>query len=494
MKNLISKLLIFFIFLANSLHVVAGDTIKITTNGYPSYGIVATLGKQFTMCCVNTDIKQIFIGTGNYQSISFDGPVSLPHGTKEIIIEGEEGCEIIHFSSSYESSIDLSRCPSIESVTTDSRSLQSIILSNCVNLKRLFVSTDSRGGSLRNLDVSACKALEEILCAYQALSILDLSNNPAMQLISVSENHFPLSNLYAICEVVQDRNYRRLGKQTLGSRRVALGDTLDYSSQKEFGGAATNFWVLNGRVPLGYGYGTLAHPSEYNVNNGVITFHKAGWYTVDMRNPVIVSNVQNESVSPTCAILFVEAVDFVPATEITGVPASVSVGIQYILGPYRITVLPDNATYLRVTWTVTDAGTTGATVVGTSLRTTAPGTVKLTATVEYGIASREDYTQDFVIEITPLSIDEAAQGLEAIEVYPNPTTGELRMENGALNLIQGRIENVEVFDVYGRKVSSHHLITSSSNHLINISHLPVGTYFVKIMTEQGEVVRKVVKQ
>jgi len=73
-----------------------------------------------------------------------------------------------------------------------------------------------------------------------------------------------------------------------------------------------------------------------------------------------------------------------------------------------------------------------------------------------------------------------------------------------------RIENVEVFDVYGRKVSSHHLITSSShhlitsssnhlitsssNHLINISHLPAGTYFVKIMTEQGEVVRKVVKQ
>ncbi|MDR2970724.1 MAG: T9SS type A sorting domain-containing protein [Bacteroidales bacterium] len=29
---------------------------------------------------------------------------------------------------------------------------------------------------------------------------------------------------------------------------------------------------------------------------------------------------------------------------------------------------------------------------------------------------------------------------------------------------------------------------------MNISHLPAGLYFVKIITEQGEVVKKVVKQ
>jgi hypothetical protein len=51
----------------------------------------------------------------------------------------------------------------------------------------------------------------------------------------------------------------------------------------------------------------------------------------------------------------------------------------------------------------------------------------------------------------------------------------------------------EVFDAYGRKLSSHHLITSSSNHLINISHLPAGVYVVKILTENGVITRKVVK-
>jgi hypothetical protein len=61
-----------------------------------------------------------------------------------------------------------------------------------------------------------------------------------------------------------------------------------------------------------------------------------------------------------------------------------------------------------------------------------------------------------------------------IRIYPNPTTGELRIENGAL-----RIENIEIFDVHGRNVLSNHLIPTSSNHLINVSHLPNGLYLLK---------------
>jgi hypothetical protein len=78
---------------------------------------------------------------------------------------------------------------------------------------------------------------------------------------------------------------------------------------------------------------------------------------------------------------------------------------------------------------------------------------------------------------------------ENITLTPNPTTGELTINNEQLI-----INNVEIFDVYGRNVSSHHLITSSSNHHISISHLQAGIYFVKISTEAGEVVKKIVKQ
>jgi len=47
---------------------------------------------------------------------------------------------------------------------------------------------------------------------------------------------------------------------------------------------------------------------------------------------------------------------------------------------------------------------------------------------------------------------------ENITLYPNPTTGELEIKNYELG-----INSIEVFDVFGRKVSSHHLITSSSH-------------------------------
>jgi len=85
-----------------------------------------------------------------------------------------------------------------------------------------------------------------------------------------------------------------------------------------------------------------------------------------------------------------------------------------------------------------------------------------------------------------------------VKIYPNPTTGELRISpaGGGLrgwNNGELRMENVEIFDVYGRKLSSNHLITSSSDHLINISQLPAGVYFIKITTETGITTRKIIK-
>ena len=83
----------------------------------------------------------------------------------------------------------------------------------------------------------------------------------------------------------------------------------------------------------------------------------------------------------------------------------------------------------------------------------------------------------------------ATPAISLLKVYPNPTTGTLKIENGTL-----KIENVEIFDIYGRKQSPHHHIISSSHHEIDISHLADGLYFVKIKTSAGEIVKKTVKQ
>ena len=87
-----------------------------------------------------------------------------------------------------------------------------------------------------------------------------------------------------------------------------------------------------------------------------------------------------------------------------------------------------------------------------------------------------------------LGIDDPMAELEKILIYPNPTTGKLTIENGEL-----RIEEVEVFDVYGRKLLSFESLMSPET-TVDISHLAAGVYFVKIRTTSGEVVRKVVKE
>jgi hypothetical protein len=195
---------------------------------------------------------------------------------------------------------------------------------------------------------------------------------------------------------------------------------------------------------------------------------------------------QNPTATSARVLVWIEVIDFVPVTEIINVPTTATVGTQIYLG--NSIVIPNNATYQYTTWSIADTGTTGAFLTGTRLNTTAPGTVVVTGTVKEGTAFHEDYTQDFAIEITPLSINEPISALGMIHVYPNPTTGELRVTSYELP-----VTGVEIFDVYSRKLLS--LASQMSlETTIDISHFPAGAYFVKVITEQGEIVKKVVKQ
>jgi len=78
--------------------------------------------------------------------------------------------------------------------------------------------------------------------------------------------------------------------------------------------------------------------------------------------------------------------------------------------------------------------------------------------------------------------------LSNLKIYPNPTTGQLKIESEGT-----KIENVEIFDVFGKNVLSQRFFISPET-MINISHLPSGVYFVRIQTETGEIVGKVLKE
>jgi hypothetical protein len=83
---------------------------------------------------------------------------------------------------------------------------------------------------------------------------------------------------------------------------------------------------------------------------------------------------------------------------------------------------------------------------------------------------------------TAIAEPSATPGLNDVFIYPNPTTGELRIENGAL-----KIQQISIFNLLGRNV------LNTKQTTLDISHLPAGIYFVQIKTEKGVVTKKIVK-
>jgi hypothetical protein len=113
------------------------------------------------------------------------------------------------------------------------------------------------------------------------------------------------------------------------------------------------------------------------------------------------------------------------------------------------------------------------------------------------------YSNDFnkektIIDVTAnftTGIEELTMNNEQLTIYPNPTSGELHV-----TCHSSLVTNVEVFDVYGRKQKaesrkqSHLSLVTCHETVVDISELPAGVYFVRIVTEQGIVMRKVVKR
>ncbi|MCL1816933.1 MAG: cohesin domain-containing protein [Clostridiales bacterium] len=77
---------------------------------------------------------------------------------------------------------------------------------------------------------------------------------------------------------------------------------------------------------------------------------------------------------------------FVPVSDIIDVPYKATVGVPLTL--YG-TVLPGDASSKSITWSIKDAGATGATIAGNMLNTSRSGTVVVTATVENGLEGND---------------------------------------------------------------------------------------------------------
>ena len=84
---------------------------------------------------------------------------------------------------------------------------------------------------------------------------------------------------------------------------------------------------------------------------------------------------------------------------------------------------------------------------------------------------------------------ESISELEAsFKVYPNPVSDMLFIE------AEIEVEEVAIFDVYGRQQNLSISATQQLSNSIDVSSLNNGVYFVKVVTSEGEVVKRFIKE
>jgi uncharacterized protein YjdB len=199
--------------------------------------------------------------------------------------------------------------------------------------------------------------------------------------------------------------------------------------------------------------------------------HSAG--STSMYSTGIVTAKTVNGYSATCTVTVT-----VPVTEIVVTPAECKIALTGAI-TLKATVLPAEATNKTIVWSSSNTAIATVSTTGTVTAKSVNGVVEI-----YAYNAANDITGVCIVTVGTgknVSIADAAE----IVIYPNPTRGELRMENG-----EWKMENVEIFDVLGKKQQ-----LSIVNCQLSIEHLPTGIYFIRIKTTTGDIItRKIIKQ
>ena len=99
-------------------------------------------------------------------------------------------------------------------------------------------------------------------------------------------------------------------------------------------------------------------------------------------------------------------------------------------------------------------------------------------------SEESEHSEACVVFLDIAGIDETVAN---IGIYPNPANDRLYIE------AEAEINEVVIYDIYGR-----HQVTETPSHRdmtsVNVSGLNAGIYFVKINTNQGEIVKRFIKR
>ncbi len=164
--------------------------------------------------------------------------------------------------------------------------------------------------------------------------------------------------------------------------------------------------------------------------------------------------------------------------------------------PTNLKAEATSASSIKLSWTASENAKRYYIYSGDSL-------VAKTSYTEYNIVKLEPdteycYTVTAVngeIESEPSNeacVKTLGDGIEelssSINVYPNPVENELFIAT------EMNVEEVTIYDVYGRETIRRQVNETTSQQVVNVADLNGGVYFVKIDTDNGEIVKRFIKK
>ena len=109
-------------------------------------------------------------------------------------------------------------------------------------------------------------------------------------------------------------------------------------------------------------------------------------------------------------------------------------------------------------------------------------------TLEFYVVAFNDSIESAPSEVCTITIvDDAIDEFEAsFNIYPNPVNDKLYIET------QTQTQTVEIYDIYGRRQVTE-TQSRQGDLSVDVSCLNSGVYFVKVVTSEGETVKRILK-